>query len=94
MPGVLPPEIAPGFAPLVVAPAPAGLSAEEQRAYEQASFMYTNGIGYGVEMLLHPQTLYGIADSPPGWLPGSWTTTPRATWTSPALSWTVPPWAT
>ena len=31
MPGVLPPEIAPGFAPLVVAPAPAGLSAEEQR---------------------------------------------------------------
>ncbi len=66
MPGALPPEIAPGFAPLVVAPAPAGLSAEEQRAYEQASFLYTNGIGYGVEMLLHPQTLYGIADSPAG----------------------------
>ena len=66
MPGVLPPEIAPGFAPLVVAPAPAGLSAEEQRAYEQASYVYTNGIGYGVEMALHPQTLYGIADSPAG----------------------------
>jgi hypothetical protein len=31
MPGVLPPEIAPGFAPLAVAPAPDGLSAEEQR---------------------------------------------------------------
>ena len=72
MPGVLPPEIAPGFAPLVVAPAPAGLSAEEQRAYEQASYVYTNGIGYGVEMALHPQTLYGIADSPAGlaaWIP-------------------------
>ena len=66
MPGVLPPEIAPGFAPLVVAPAPAGLSAEEQRCYEQVTYMYTKGIGYAVEMLLHPQTLYGIADSPAG----------------------------
>ena len=66
MPGVLPPEIAPGFAPLVVAPAPSGLSAEEQRAYEQVAYMYTKGIGYGVQMLLHPQTLYGIADSPAG----------------------------
>ena len=66
MPGVLPPEIAPGFAPLVVAPAPGGLSAEEQRCYEQVTYMYTKGIGYAVEMLLHPQTLYGIADSPAG----------------------------
>ena len=66
MPGVLPPEIAPGFAPLVVAPAPAGLSADEQRAYEQVTYMYTKGIGYAVQMLLHPQTLYGIADSPAG----------------------------
>ena len=66
MPGVLPPEIAPGFAPLVVAPAPAGLSAEELRAYEQVTYMYTKGIGYAVQMLLHPQTLYGIADSPAG----------------------------
>jgi pimeloyl-ACP methyl ester carboxylesterase len=66
MPGVLPPEIAPGFTPLVVAPAPAGLSAEEQRAYEQVTYMYTKGIGYAVQMLLHPQTLYGIADSPAG----------------------------
>ncbi len=66
MPGVLPAEIAAGFAPLVVAPAPAGLSADEQRAYEQVSYMYTKGIGYAVQMLLHPQTLYGIADSPAG----------------------------
>jgi pimeloyl-ACP methyl ester carboxylesterase len=66
MPGVLPPEIALGFVPLAVAPAPAGLSAEEQRAYEQVTYMYTKGIGYAVEMLLHPQTLYGIADSPTG----------------------------
>ena len=66
MPGVLPPEIASGFAPLVAAPAPGGLSAEEQRCYEQVTYMYTKGIGYAVEMLLHPQTLYGIADSPAG----------------------------
>jgi pimeloyl-ACP methyl ester carboxylesterase len=66
MPGVLPPEIASRFAPLVAAPAPDGLSAEEQRCYEQVSYMYTNGIGYAVQMLLHPQTLYGIADSPAG----------------------------
>jgi pimeloyl-ACP methyl ester carboxylesterase len=66
MPGVLPPEIAAGFAPLVVAPAPDGLSAEEQRCYEQVSYVYTTGIGYAIQMLLHPQTLYGIADSPAG----------------------------
>jgi pimeloyl-ACP methyl ester carboxylesterase len=66
MPGVLPPEIASGFAPLVVAPAPDGLSAEEQRCYEQVSYVYTHGIGYAIQMLLHPQTLYGIADSPAG----------------------------
>jgi pimeloyl-ACP methyl ester carboxylesterase len=66
MPGVLPPEIAAGFAPLVVAPAPDNLSADEQRCYEQVSYVYTHGIGYAIQMLLHPQTLYGIADSPAG----------------------------
>jgi pimeloyl-ACP methyl ester carboxylesterase len=66
MPGVLPPEIAGRFAPVVAQPAPAGLTAEEQRCYEQVSYMYTKGIAYGVQMLLHPQTLYGIADSPAG----------------------------
>jgi pimeloyl-ACP methyl ester carboxylesterase len=66
MPGVLPPEIGQRFAPLVVAPPPADLSAEEQRCYEQVSYVYTHGIGYAIQMLLHPQTLYGIADSPAG----------------------------
>jgi pimeloyl-ACP methyl ester carboxylesterase len=66
MPGVLPPEIANRFAPVVAEPAPAGLSAEERRCYEQVVYMYTKGIAYGVQMLLHPQTLYGIADSPAG----------------------------
>ena len=66
MPGVLPPEIAQRFSPAVAQPAPAGLSAEEQRCYEQVSYVFTRGIGYGVQMAMHPQTLYGIADSPAG----------------------------
>ena len=45
---------------------PSGLSADEQRTYEQLDFFYTKGIGYGIEMITQPQTLYGIADSPVG----------------------------
>ena len=66
MPGILPPEIAQRFGPVSVAPAPAGLSADEQRCYEDVSDVYTKGIGYAIQMLLRPQTLYGIADSPAG----------------------------
>jgi hypothetical protein len=43
---------------------PADLSADESRAYEQLSFLFTKGIGYALEMGLRPQTLYGLADSP------------------------------
>jgi pimeloyl-ACP methyl ester carboxylesterase len=66
MAGILPPEIAQRFGPVNVAPAPAGLSAEEQRCYEDLTDVYTKGIGYAIQMLLRPQTLYGIADSPVG----------------------------
>jgi pimeloyl-ACP methyl ester carboxylesterase len=48
------------------APAPTGLSADEKLAYERLSFVYAKGIGYGFQMGLRPQTLYGIADSPVG----------------------------
>ena len=47
-------------------PAPANLSADEKLAYERLSFVYAKGIGYGFQMGLRPQTLYGIADSPVG----------------------------
>jgi pimeloyl-ACP methyl ester carboxylesterase len=47
-------------------PAPAGLSADEKLAYERLSFVYAKGIGYGFQMGLRPQTLYGISDSPVG----------------------------
>ena len=66
MPGILPTEIAQRFRPVNVDPAPDGLSADEQRCYADVSDVYTKGIGYAIQMLLRPQTLYGIADSPVG----------------------------
>jgi len=62
MPGTVPPDVSKALAS--GGPAPAGLSAEESRAWEQLSFLYTKGIGYATEMALRPQTLYGLADSP------------------------------
>ncbi len=44
-------------------PAPAGLSPEEQRAYDQIAFLYRN-VPTQIMMAAHPQTLYGLADSP------------------------------
>ena len=46
-------------------PTPSGLSAEEKRAYETLAFTYKN-LGTQIFMGWHPQTLYGIADSPVG----------------------------
>jgi pimeloyl-ACP methyl ester carboxylesterase len=62
MPGTVPSNV--GEALATGGPAPSGLSADESRAYEQLSFLYTKGIGYATEMRLRPQTLYGNADSP------------------------------
>jgi pimeloyl-ACP methyl ester carboxylesterase len=62
MPGAVPPDVSKALAS--GGPAPSGLSAEESRAWEQLSFLYTKGIGYATEMGLRPQTLYGLADSP------------------------------
>jgi epoxide hydrolase-like protein len=45
---------------------PSGLSADEQRAYDQLDFFYKHGVGYAQEMASRPQTLYGIGDSPVG----------------------------
>jgi pimeloyl-ACP methyl ester carboxylesterase len=64
MAGVIPPEV--DAAAFSGAPAPPGLSADETLAYEHLSVVYAKGIGYGYQMGLRPQTLYGIADSPVG----------------------------
>jgi pimeloyl-ACP methyl ester carboxylesterase len=64
MPGAIPPEI--DKAAAVGATAPAELTIDEQRAYEQLKFVYTKGVGYAYQMGLRPQTLYGISDSPIG----------------------------
>ena len=64
MPGIFPNDI--DKAAFSGAPAPPGLSADEQLAYERLQFVYQKGIAYGFQMGLRPQTLYGIADSPVG----------------------------
>jgi pimeloyl-ACP methyl ester carboxylesterase len=61
MPGAVPPDVS---ATLAGDAAPSGLSVEENAAWERLNFLYTKGIGYATEMASHPQTLYGLADSP------------------------------
>jgi pimeloyl-ACP methyl ester carboxylesterase len=64
MPGIFPNEV--DQAAFAGQPAPAGLSPEEKVAFDRVQFVYQKGIGYGFQMGLRPQTLYGIADSPIG----------------------------
>jgi pimeloyl-ACP methyl ester carboxylesterase len=64
MPATVPDDI--NAAALADAPAPSGLSAEEQHAYDQLAFFYKHGLGYANEMANRPQTLYAIGDSPVG----------------------------
>jgi len=63
-PGSVPTDV---YAVLVAGgPAPAGLSAEERRAYEQLDTTFQQKVAYAKYMAARPQTLYGIADSPVG----------------------------
>ena len=64
MPAAVPNDI--NTAALAGASAPAGLSDEEKRAYDQLVTFYKRGLGYAIEMQNRPQTLYGIGDSPVG----------------------------
>ncbi|KJK21114.1 multidrug MFS transporter [Burkholderiaceae bacterium 16] len=63
MPATVPAEI--DKALQAGAPAPAGLTAEENRAYEQLALTFKE-VDYARIMGARPQTLYGIADSPVG----------------------------
>ena len=66
MPGTVPAAVAKALASNVLGAGtpPSRLSPEEQRAYDRLDFLYTKGLGYGIEMGNRPQTLYGLADSP------------------------------
>jgi pimeloyl-ACP methyl ester carboxylesterase len=64
MPGVIPPDI--DKAALQGGPPPSSLSVDEKLAYERLTLVYAKGIGYGYQMGLRPQALYGITDSPVG----------------------------
>jgi pimeloyl-ACP methyl ester carboxylesterase len=46
--------------------APAGLPADEIRAFERLASFLTNSLSYAQQMATHPRSLYGIADSPVG----------------------------
>jgi pimeloyl-ACP methyl ester carboxylesterase len=63
MPATVPPEV--DKPSLAGEPPPAGLSPEEQRAYDQLLRTYKQ-VEYARMMAARPQTLYGIADSPVG----------------------------
>jgi pimeloyl-ACP methyl ester carboxylesterase len=45
---------------------PPGLAADEKYAFERLDFFFVHGLSYALQMANHPQTLYGIADSPIG----------------------------
>jgi pimeloyl-ACP methyl ester carboxylesterase len=64
MPATIPDDIAKALAS--GGPAPSGLSAEEQYAWDQLDSFYKHGLGYAQEMANRPQTLYALADAPVG----------------------------
>jgi pimeloyl-ACP methyl ester carboxylesterase len=64
MPATIPDDIAKALAN--GSPAPSGLSADEQYAWDQLDYFYKHGLGYANEMAGRPQTLYALADSPVG----------------------------
>jgi pimeloyl-ACP methyl ester carboxylesterase len=65
-------------------PAPSGLSADENHAYEQLQLLYGKQFAYAAFMHTRPQTLYGLADSPVGL--AAWLLDHGDGWGQPAAS--------
>jgi len=63
-PGAVRPDVA--AAVTSCGPAPTNLDDEETRLYEKLKDFFATDVAYALEMGTHPQTLYGIADSPLG----------------------------
>jgi len=64
MAATVPPDVSKALS--LGGPAPAGLSPDEKRAWDQLDDFFKNGLGYAIEMNNRPQTLYGLVDSPVG----------------------------
>ena len=64
MPATLSPQISKALSS--GGPPPAGLSADEMRAWEQLKDFFGKHAAYSSEMGNRPQTLYGLSDSPIG----------------------------
>ncbi|MCG2629863.1 epoxide hydrolase 1 [Bradyrhizobium sp. WYCCWR 13023] len=62
-PGTIPPDITKA---LQSGEMPSGLSADEQRAFDQVKDFRAKHFAYAAMMATRPQTLYGLADSPVG----------------------------
>ena len=45
---------------------PAGLGADEKRAFERLASFFANSLSYAQQMASHPHALYGLGDSPVG----------------------------
>ncbi|WP_240312686.1 epoxide hydrolase family protein [Flavihumibacter solisilvae] len=64
LPSVVPDEILGAL--FTHQPAPASLSADEKKAWDQIDFFFKKGLSYAQQMASRPQTMYGIEDSPIG----------------------------
>jgi pimeloyl-ACP methyl ester carboxylesterase len=84
LPGTIPPDIAKALQ--CGDPAPAGLSGDEKRAYEQIQLAFGRRRAYAQFMGTRPQTLYGIADSPVGL--AAWLIDHGDGWAQPAAAMT------